>query len=103
VFDYYDAVLLYREYRRMLEKAERRIVYVAEAEVECPGRIEADGEVYVKPAAEGRGLERFAAARYKVLVISRRREIRIMCSGHVIYEAEGEEMPYAAALVAAQI
>jgi hypothetical protein len=25
-----------------------------------------------------------------------------MCGGHVIYEAEGEEMPYAAARVAAQ-
>jgi len=96
------AVLLYREYRRMLEKAERRVVYVAEAEVECPGSITADGEVYVKPAAGGRGLERFAAARYKVLVISCRREIRIMCGGHVICEAEGVEMPYAAALVAAR-
>jgi len=96
------AVLLYREYRRMLEKAGRRVVYVAEAEVECPGSITADGEVYIQPAAEGRGLERFAAPRFKVLVISRRREIKIMCGGHVIYEAEGEEMPYAAALVTAR-
>jgi hypothetical protein len=96
------AVLLYREYRRMLEKAERRVVYVAEAEVECPGSITADGEVYIKPAAEGRGLERFASPRFRVLIISRRREMRIMCGGHVIYETEGEEMPYAAARVAAQ-
>jgi len=96
------AVLLYREYRRMLEKAGRRVVYVAEAEVECPGSITADGEVYIQPAAEGRGLERFAAPRFRVLVISRRREIKIMCGGHVIYEAEGEEMPYAAALVTAR-
>ncbi len=96
------AVLLYREYRRALEKAERRMAYVAEAEVECPGRLEADGEIYIKPAAGGRGLERYATPRFKVLVISRRREIRIMCGGHVIYEAEGEEMPYAAARVAAR-
>jgi hypothetical protein len=96
------AVLLYREYRRMLEKTERRIVYVAEAEVECPGSVTADGEVYIKPAAEERGLERFVVPRFKVLVISRRRRIEIMCSGHVVYETEGEEMPYAAARVAAQ-
>jgi len=102
VCSHVGAVLLYREYRRALEKAERRVVYVAEAEVECPGSVAADGEVYIKPTAGGRGLERYAAARYKVLVISRRREIRIMCSGHVVYEAEGEEMPYAAARVAAE-
>jgi hypothetical protein len=96
------AVLLYREYRRMLEKAERRIAYVAEAEVECPGSITADGEVYIKPAAEGRGLVRFATPKFKVFVISRRREVKIMCGGHVVYEAEGEEMPYVAARVAAQ-
>jgi hypothetical protein len=96
------AVLLYREYRRAMERAERRVVYVAEAEVECPGSLTADGEVYIQPAAEGRGLERFAAPRFKVLIISRRREIKIMCGGHVIYEAEGEEMPYAAALVTAR-
>jgi len=100
VCSHVGAVLLYKEYRRMLEKAERRVVYVAEAEVECPGSITADGEVYIN--AEGRGLERFAAPRFKVLVISRRREIKIMCGGHVVYEAEGEETPYAAALVAAR-
>ena len=102
VCSHVGAVLLYREYRRALERSETRRVYVAEAEVECPGSVTADGEVYIKPAAGGRGLERFAAPRYKVFVISRRREIRIMCSGHVVYEAEGEEMPYAAARVAAQ-
>jgi hypothetical protein len=96
------AVLLYREYRRALEKAERRVVYVAEAEVECPDRLEADGEIYIKLAAGGRSLERYATPKFKVLVISRRREVKIMCGGHVTYEAEGEEMPYAAARVAAQ-
>jgi hypothetical protein len=102
VCSHVGAVLLYREYKRMLEKAERRVVYVAEAEVECPGSITADGEVYIKPAAEGRGLERFAALKFRVLVISRRREIKIMCGSHVVYEAEGVEMPYAAARVAAE-
>ena len=43
------AVLLHREHRRLLQKAERHVVYVAEAEVECPGRIEANGEAYIKP------------------------------------------------------
>jgi hypothetical protein len=96
------AVLLYREYRRVLEKAERRVVYVAEAEVECPGSVTTDGEIYIKPATVGRGLERYAAPKYKVFVISRRRNIKILCSGQVVYETEGEEMPYATARVAAQ-
>ncbi|MEM4438214.1 MAG: SWIM zinc finger family protein, partial [Pyrobaculum sp.] len=46
------AVLLYRRYKKALEKAERRRVYVAEAEVECRGRLSANGELYAKPAAE---------------------------------------------------
>lgn len=87
------AVMLYREYRRLLEKAERHVVYVAEAEVECPGRIEANGEVYVKPAGPGR---------YEVLVVSHLRSIKIRCGSYVVYEAEGEKTSYAAALAAAQ-
>ncbi len=87
------AVMLYREYRRLLEKAERHIVYVAEAEVECPGRVEANGEVYVKPAGSGR---------YKVLVVSHLRNIKIRCGSYVVYETEGEKTSYAAALAAAQ-
>ena len=87
------AVMLRREYRRALEKAERHIVYVAEAEVECPGRIEANGEVYVKPAG---------GWRYRVLVVSHLRDIKIRCSGYVVYETVGEKTTYAAALAAAQ-
>jgi hypothetical protein len=87
------AVMLYREYKRLLEKAERHVVYVAEAEVECPGRIEANGEVYVKPAGDWR---------YEVLVISHLRNIKIKCSGHVVYETVGEKTTYAAALAAIQ-
>jgi hypothetical protein len=102
VCSHVGAVLLYREHRRALEKAERRVVYVAEAEVECPGSVTTDGEIYIKPATVGRGLERYAAPKYKVFVISRRRNIKILCSGHVVYETEGEEMPYATARVAAQ-
>jgi hypothetical protein len=83
------AVLLYREHRRLFQKAERHRVYVAEAEVECPGKVEASGEVYVKP---------IGGWRHRVLVVSHLREIKIKCSGHVIYETEGEEMSYAAAL-----
>ncbi|MEM1606129.1 MAG: SWIM zinc finger family protein, partial [Fervidicoccaceae archaeon] len=37
------AVLLYRRYKKALEKAERRRVYVAEGEVECRGRLSANG------------------------------------------------------------
>jgi hypothetical protein len=86
------AVMLYREYRRLLEKAERHIVYVAEAEVECPGRLEANGEVYVKP---------LGSWRHRVLVVSHLRGVKIKCSGYVVYEAEGEKTTYAAALAAA--
>ncbi len=86
------AVMLYREYRRLLEKAERHTVYVAEAEVECPGRVEANGEVYVKPVGD---------RRYRVLVVSHLRNIKIRCGSYVVYEAEGEKTSYAAALAAA--
>jgi hypothetical protein len=86
------AVMLYREYRRLLEKAERHVVYVAEAEVECPGRIEANGEAYIKP---------LGGWRYRVFVVSHLRSIRIRCGGYVVYEAEGEKTTYAAALAAA--
>jgi hypothetical protein len=86
-------VMLYREYRLMLEKAERRTVYVAEAEVECPGRVEANGEVYVKP---------LGGQRYRVLVVSRLRDVKIKCGGYVVYETEGEKTTYAAALALIQ-
>jgi hypothetical protein len=87
------AVMLYREYKRLLQKAERHVVYVAEAEVECPGRIEASGEVYIKPTGN---------RRYRVLAVSHLRNIKIRCSGYVIYETVGEKTTYAAALAAAQ-
>jgi hypothetical protein len=87
------AVMLYREYRRLLEKAERRTVYVAEAEVECPGRIEASGEVYIRP---------LGGQRYKVLVVSHLRDVEIKCGGYVVYETEGEKTTYAAALAMIQ-
>jgi hypothetical protein len=86
------AVMLYREYRRLLEKAERHIVYVAEAEVECPGRLEANGELYVKPLGNWR---------YRVFVVSHLRNIKIRCGSYVAYETEGEKTTYAAALAAA--
>jgi len=86
------AAMLYREYRRLLEKAERHVVYVAEAEVECPGRIEANGEVYAKP---------IGGMRYRVLVVSHLRSIKIKCGSYVVYETEGEKTTHAAALAAA--
>jgi hypothetical protein len=82
------AVMLYRRYRKALEKLENKRVYVAEAEVECPGRLEANGELYVRS---------FASPKYRIVVISAHRRVAVRCSDHVIYEAEGEEVPLAVA------
>ena len=95
------AVMLYRRYRKALEKLENKRVYVVETEVECRGRLEADGELYVKPLVERSGgvakLTSFASPRYRIVVVSAHRRIAVRCSGHVIYEAEGEEVPLAVA------
>jgi hypothetical protein len=95
------AVMLYRRYRKALEKLENRRVYVVEAEVECRGRLEANGELHVKPLVEKSGgvakLTSFASPRYRIVVVSTHRRIAVRCSGHVIYEAEGEEVPLAVA------
>jgi len=95
------AVMLYRRYRKTLEKLENRRVYVVEAEVECRGRLEADGELHVKPLVEKSGgvakLTSFASPRYRIVVVSAHRRITVKCSGHVVLEAEGEEVPLAVA------
>ena len=95
------AVMLYRRYREALEKLENKRVYVVEAEVECPGRLEADGDLYVRLLVERSGetakLTSFASPKYRIVVVSARRSITVKCSGHVIYEAEGEEVPLAVA------
>jgi hypothetical protein len=95
------AVMLYRRYRKTLQRLENRRVYVVEAEVECRGRLETDGELYVKPLVEKSGgvakLTSFVSPRYRIVVVSAHRRIAVKCSGHVIYEAEGEEVPLAVA------
>jgi hypothetical protein len=95
------AVMLYRRYRKALEKLENKRVYVVEAEVECRGRLEADGELYVRPLVEKSGgvakLTFFVNPKYRIVVVSAHRRIAVKCSGHVIYEAEGEEVPLAVA------
>ncbi len=95
------AVMLYRRHRKTPEKLENKRVYVVEAEVECPGRLEANGDLHVKPLVEKSGktakLTFFATPKYRIVVISARRSIIVKCSGHVIYEAEGEEVPLAVA------
>jgi len=95
------AVMLYRRYRKALQRLENKRVYVVEAKVECRGRLEADGELYAKPLVEKSGgvakLTSFASPRYRIVVISAHRRITVKCSGHVIYEAEGEEVPLAVA------
>jgi len=69
--------------------------------VECRGRLEADGELHVKPLIEKSGgvakLTSFASPKYRIVVVSTHRRIAVKCSGHVIYEAEGEEVPLAVA------
>jgi len=95
------AVMLYRRYRKALQRLENRRVYVVEAEVECRGRLEADGELYAKPLVEKSGgvakLTFFVNPKYRIVVVSTHRRIAVKCSGHVIYEAEGEEVPLAVA------
>jgi hypothetical protein len=95
------AVMLYRRYRKALQRLENRRVYVVEAEVECPGRLEADGELHVKPLVEKSGgvakLTFFASPKYRIVVVSAHRRITVKCSSHIIYEAEGEEVPLAVA------
>ncbi|WP_333639369.1 SWIM zinc finger family protein [Pyrobaculum aerophilum] len=90
------AVMLFRRYKRALEKLQRRRVYVAEAEVECRGRLTANGELYVKPIGR-RDLAFFANPRYRVFVISDVRRIVIKCGSYEVAEAEGEEVPLATA------
>jgi len=95
------AVMLYRRYRKALQRLENRRVYVVEAVVECRGRLEADGELHVKPLVEKSGgvakLTSFANPKYRIVAVSAHRRITVKCSGHVIYEAEGEEVPLAVA------
>ncbi|MEM1684868.1 MAG: hypothetical protein QXU26_03240 [Thermofilaceae archaeon] len=90
------AVILFRRYKRALEKLQRRRVYVAEAEVECRGRLTANGELYLKPVGAG-DLTFFANPRYRVFVISDVRRIVIKCGSYDVVEAEGEEVPLATA------
>ena len=90
------AVMLYRRYKRALERAERRSVYVAEAEVECRGRLEANGELYIKPVGKV-DLTFYANPRYRILVVSDERRIVVRCNGLGLLEAEGEEVPLATA------
>jgi SWIM zinc finger. len=95
------AVMLYRRYRKALQRLENKRVYVVEAEVECRGRLEADGELYAKPLVEKSGgvakLTFFVNPKYRIVVVSAHRRIAVRCSSHVIYEAEGEEVPMAVA------
>ena len=96
------AVMLYRRYKKALEKAERRRVYVAEGEVECRGRIEASGELHLKPAVGRVDLTFYASPKYKILVVSDVKRIVVKCNGFEVLELEGEEVPLAAARVIAE-
>jgi len=96
------AVMLYRRYRRALQRLENKRVYVAEADVECRERLEANGELHARPLAPRGGavdLTFFISPRYRVVVVSEERRITIKCGGRVLYEAEGEEVPMAVAKV----
>ena len=91
------AVMLYRRYKKALEKAERRRVYVAEGEVECKGRVEANGELHIKPAVDKVDLTFYASPRYKILVVSNVKRIVVKCNGLEVLEIEGEEVSQATA------
>ena len=90
------AVMLFRRYKKALEKLQRKRVYVAEAEVECGQRLTANGELYVKPIG-AKDLTFFANPRYRVFVISEAKRIVIKCGSYEVAEAEGEEVPLATA------
>lgn len=90
------AVMLYRRYKRALEKLQNKRVYVAEAVVECRQRLSANGELYAKPIG-ARDLTFFANPRYRVLVISEARRIVVRCGSYDVLEVEGEEVPLATA------
>lgn len=91
------AVMLYRRYKRALERLERRRVYVAEGEVECRGRVEASGELYVRPVVDRLDLTFYVNPKYKILVVSNERRILVKCNGLEVLEVEGEEVPLATA------
>lgn len=90
------AVLLYRRYKRALEKLQNWRVYVAEAVVECRQRLSANGELYVKPIG-ARDLTFFANPRYRLLIISEARRIVVRCGSYDVLEVEGWEVPLAVA------
>lgn len=90
------AVLLYRRYKKALEKLQNRRVYVAEAVVECRQKLSANGELYAKPIGAG-DLTFFANPRYHLLIISEMRRIVIKCGSYDVLEVEGEEVPLAVA------
>lgn len=90
------AVMLFHRYKKALERAERKSVYVAEGEIACNGKIEANGEVHLKPVG-ARDLTFYVAPRYKFLVVSPEERVIVKCNGDVVYEAEGEEVPLATA------
>jgi hypothetical protein len=77
------AVMLYRRYKKALQQLENRRVYVVEAEVEKSGKTAK--------------LTSFASPKYRIIVVSTHRRVTVKCSGHVIYETEGEEVPLAVA------
>lgn len=95
-FAHVAAVMLYRRYKRALEKLQNKRVYVAEAVVECRQRLSANGELYAKPIG-ARDLTFFANPRYRVLVISEARRIVVRCGSYDVLEVEGEEVPLATA------
>ncbi|MEM0464940.1 MAG: hypothetical protein QXT27_06460 [Pyrobaculum sp.] len=90
------AVMLYRRYKRALEKLQNKRVYVAEAVVECRQRLSANGELYVKPIG-ARDLTFFANPRYRLLIISEARRIVVRCGSYDVLEVEGGEVPLAVA------
>nr|KJR73336.1 MAG: hypothetical protein TU35_06470 [Thermoproteus sp. AZ2] len=95
------AVMLYRQYKGMVDGLEDKRVYVASAVVECPSKPGANGEVYAAPFP-GKTLTEYAQPRWRVVAISASPVVEIYCGKRPVLKIPGEEMDYAAAKVLAE-
>ncbi|MEM0464566.1 MAG: SWIM zinc finger family protein [Pyrobaculum sp.] len=89
------SVMLYRRYRRVVEKLEARRVYFASAEVECTRVVVKDAvEHKVKDASPAKSLLDYAKPRRLVVyAIAEREEVVIECDGRQI-RVRGEALDY---------
>ena len=89
------SVMLYRRYRRVLERLEKKTVYFATAEVECLDvRVRGAVEHKVKDASPAKSLLDYAKPRrYVVYAIAEGEEVVVECDGRQI-RVRGEALDY---------